>query len=75
MNALRTPSLMATGVPTVPSGQALSAAIDLMRQGATPFVAVVDAEGRLVGYLTPERISELMRPGRTGPAEGATAKA
>lgn len=47
---------------------------DLQRQSLR-FVGVIDAEGRLVGYLTPENIGELVmiesaarRPARTTPA-------
>ena len=38
----------------------LEAALKLMQGRGAPAVGVLDAEGRLVGYITPENIGELM---------------
>ncbi|MGQ7792876.1 site-2 protease family protein [Faunimonas sp. B44] len=56
-----TPALEAmVEVPSVPLHSRLDGAIERLQGGAAPAVAVVDAEGRLAGYLTPENIGELM---------------
>ena len=52
--------MMAAEVPVVPQSEALSAAVELLQQSSAHFVGVVDAAGRLVGYLTPENLSELL---------------
>ncbi len=53
-------TLMTGSVPTVASGQPLALAVDVIRRGVSPFVGVVDAGGRFIGYLSRERIAELM---------------
>ena len=52
--------MMAPDVPVVPQSEDLSAAVALLQQSSARFVGVVDAAGRLVGYLTPENLSELL---------------
>lgn len=47
-------------VPTVRLGARLDEALQLMQGRSAPAVGVVDAEGRLAGYLTSENIGELM---------------
>lgn len=47
-------------VPQVHCRQALPAAIRLLEAGRLPAIGVTDGEGRLVGYITPENLSELM---------------
>jgi stage IV sporulation protein FB len=51
---------MTPDIPTVtPSGR-LESALMLLQGRGTPAVGVVDVDGRLVGYITPENIGELM---------------
>jgi Zn-dependent protease len=52
--------MMAAEVPVVPQSEDLSAAVELLQKSSARFVGVVDAAGRLVGYLTPENLSELL---------------
>lgn len=58
---------MRRDVPTVHPRQALPAAVRLLEAGRPPAVGVVDGDGRLVGYITPENLSELMM---VAPARG-----
>jgi Zn-dependent protease len=55
--------IMDAEVPTVPVGEQLSVAADLLRRSNARFVGVVDATGRLVGYVTPDNLSELVAIG------------
>ena len=52
--------IMAADVPTVPQSEDLSATVALLQGSSAHWVGVVDAAGRLVGYLTPESLSELV---------------
>ena len=52
--------MMATDIPLVGEGEKLSAALEHLQKGAASAVGVVDAGGRLVGYVTIENIGELM---------------
>lgn len=52
--------IMDADVPTVPQTAYLENAFQLIRRSPTRFVAVTDPSGKLVGYLTPENISELL---------------
>jgi Zn-dependent protease/CBS domain-containing protein len=47
-------------VPTVASLSRLEPALRLFQERSVPAVAVIDWGGRLVGYITPENIGELM---------------
>ena len=47
-------------VPTIASGERLSRAIRLMQEQQAGEVAVVDAEERLIGYLSRENLAEFM---------------
>ena len=51
---------MIRDVPTVPSLSRLEPALRLFQERSIPAVAVVDWGGRLVGYIAPENIGELM---------------
>ena len=74
-----TPGLeaMAGEIPTIPVHSRLEPALRLLQGRNAPAVGVVDWNGALVGYLTPENIGELMmienagrglrRPRPTGP--------
>ncbi len=53
--------MMATGVPMVAQNSALDRAVGLLQQSRARFVGVVDAGGKLIGYLTPESVSELIK--------------
>jgi CBS domain-containing protein len=55
--------VMSKDVPIVPEPTCLEAIFERMQQEGTRFVGVTDAEGRLVGYLTPENIAELVMIG------------
>lgn len=52
--------MMATDIPLVGEGEKLSEALEHLQKGAASAVGVVDAGGRLVGYVTIENIGELM---------------
>ncbi|MFN3936896.1 MAG: site-2 protease family protein [Gemmobacter sp.] len=52
-------AMLAT-IPQVGLGMRLDAAMTEMQKAGAPAVAVVDAEGRLIGYITPENLGELM---------------
>jgi Zn-dependent protease/CBS domain-containing protein len=52
--------VMETDVPTVPQNAFLENVVRLVQQSRARCVGVVDASGRLAGYVTPENISELM---------------
>jgi Zn-dependent protease/CBS domain-containing protein len=51
---------MAGEIPTVTATARLSEALTKLQGRSAPAVGVVDAEGRLVGYITSENIGELM---------------
>jgi len=51
---------MDKNVPTVREGSKLGAALEAMRSGSARAVGVVDGDGRLVAYITPENLGELM---------------
>jgi Zn-dependent protease/CBS domain-containing protein len=60
-------AFMDRDIPTVRETARLEAALEAMRSGSARAVGVVDAEGRLVAYVTPENLGELMvvrRPDR-----------
>lgn len=51
---------MRRDIPQVHCRQALPAAIRLLEGQRLPAIGVADADGRLAGYITPEKLSELM---------------
>lgn len=51
---------MSTGIPAVSVLTGLEAALDAMQKAQAPAIGVVGREGRLVGYITPENLGELM---------------
>jgi stage IV sporulation protein FB len=51
---------MARDIPTVPAHGRLEAALKAMQERSAPAVGVVDWDGKLVGYVTPENVGELM---------------
>ena len=52
--------VMQRDIPVVSAGQPLEDAVKLMQAGGLPAVGVTDAEGKLVGLVTPENLGELM---------------
>jgi Zn-dependent protease/CBS domain-containing protein len=52
--------VMARDIPTVRQDQSLETAVRLMQEGSAPLVAVTSTDGRLVGYISQENLSELM---------------
>jgi len=52
--------VMRRDIPTVGAGQPLEDAVRLIQDGSLPAVGVLDADGRLVGLVTPENLGELM---------------
>jgi Zn-dependent protease/CBS domain-containing protein len=52
--------VMARDIPTVRQDQSLETAVRLMQEGSAPLVAVTGENGRLVGYISQENLSELM---------------
>ncbi len=60
-NAANAPALdWLVEIPSVHRGETLARAITAMREKAAPAVAVTDKDNRLLGYVTPENLSELM---------------
>jgi Zn-dependent protease/CBS domain-containing protein len=64
--------VMRPDVPLLHHRQPLDEALRAMQEGKHPAVGIVDAEGRLVGLITPENVGELMmvqaaRPPRRPP--------
>jgi Zn-dependent protease/CBS domain-containing protein len=64
--------VMRPDVPLLHHRQPLDEALRAMQEGRHPAVGIVDAEGRLVGLITPENVGELMmvqaaRPPRRPP--------
>jgi stage IV sporulation protein FB len=51
---------MTGDIPTVAFGSRLEAALQRLQGRSAPAVGIVDGDGRLVGYVTPENIGELM---------------
>jgi CBS domain-containing protein len=56
----RVADVMRTDIPLVQHRQGLDQALRLMQEKRLPAVGVVDREGRLVGFVTPENVGELM---------------
>lgn len=52
--------VMSTDIPMLETGGRLEKALQLLQTGSAPGVGVNDAQGRFVGYITSENISELM---------------
>jgi CBS domain-containing protein/fumarate reductase subunit D len=52
--------IMTADVPIVPREMDLEQALALLRKTTPPCVGVVDPSGRLIGYITPENVSELV---------------
>jgi Zn-dependent protease/CBS domain-containing protein len=56
----RVADVMTTKVPTVGSRRCLEDALRLLQEKAAPAVAVVDADGRLIGLVTSETVGEML---------------
>jgi CBS domain-containing protein len=56
----RVADVMSTKVPTVSHRRCLEDALRLLQEKSAPAVAVVDADGRLVGLVTSETIGEML---------------
>jgi stage IV sporulation protein FB len=56
----RVADVMSTKVPTVGHRSCLDEALRLLQERAAPAVAVVDADGRLIGLVTPETVGEML---------------
>ncbi len=76
--------IMQRDVPVMHHRQPLDKALRAMQEGRHPAVGVMDAEGRLLGLITPENIGELMMVQAARPSwpasrmprrQGATSKA
>jgi Zn-dependent protease/CBS domain-containing protein len=62
---------MATGIPTIGHRQCLDEAFRILQETAAAAIGVVDAQGRLIGLVTPGTVGEMMMvrdalPGRAG---------
>jgi CBS domain-containing protein len=62
-------NVMTTAVPSVAMAARLETALDALQRDNAPAVAVVDREGRFVGYITAENLGELMILARAGSRE------
>ncbi len=56
----RVADVMSPKVPTVGHRRCLDEALRLLQEKSAPAVAVVDADGRLVGLVTPETVGEML---------------
>ena len=74
---------MTTDILTIDRRRPLDEAVKLLQERSAPAVAVIEADGRLVGLITTETIGELMMVsqampegfrlgGRRGPGSGPT---
>ena len=63
----RVADVMSTKVPTVDQRRCLEDALRLLQEKSAPAVAVVDADGRLVGLVTSETIGEMLMLRRAMP--------
>jgi Zn-dependent protease/CBS domain-containing protein len=62
---------MATGIPTIGHRQCLDEAFRILQETSAAAIGVVDAQGRLIGLVTPGTVGEMMMvrdalPGRPG---------
>jgi len=57
---------MASDIPTVPVGSRLEKALKALQQHGAPGVGIVDRDGKLAGYITPENVGELMMVEQAG---------
>jgi stage IV sporulation protein FB len=64
----RVADVMSTKVPTVSHRRCLEEALRLLQEKSAPAVAVTDAEGRLIGLVTPETIGEMLMLHQARPA-------
>jgi Zn-dependent protease/CBS domain-containing protein len=64
----RVADVMSTKVPTVSHRRCLDEALRLLQEKSAPAVAVVDADGRLIGLVTPETIGEMLMLHQARPA-------
>jgi CBS domain-containing protein len=64
----RVADVMSTKVPTVGHRRCLEEALRLLQEKSAPAVAVVDADGRLIGLVTPETIGEMLMLHQARPA-------
>jgi stage IV sporulation protein FB len=68
--------VMRSDIPVIGQRQNLEEALRLMRENSLPAVGVTDADGRLIGLITPENVGEMMMvqsawpKGRTGGGPG-----
>ncbi|EWY36123.1 protease [Skermanella stibiiresistens SB22] len=52
--------VMRSDIPVIGQRQNLEEALRLMRENSLPAVGVTDADGRLIGLITPENVGEMM---------------
>jgi Zn-dependent protease/CBS domain-containing protein len=64
----RVADVMSPKLPTVSQRRCLDEALRLLQEKSAPAVAVVDADGRLVGLVTPETIGEMLMLHQARPA-------
>jgi len=70
--ALRVGDVMRRNIPTVTTGTRFEEAFRIMQECNCPAVPVLDSMKRLVGWLTPENVSELMMVQSAMPRRRAT---
>jgi stage IV sporulation protein FB len=66
----RVADAMRTDIPLVQHRQGLDQALRLMQEKRLPAVGVADQQGRLVGFVTPENVGELMMVQAARPTGG-----
>jgi CBS domain-containing protein len=62
--------VMRSDIPVIPQRQNLDKALQLMQESRVPAIGVTDADGRLVGLITPENIGEMMMVQAALPGRG-----
>jgi Zn-dependent protease/CBS domain-containing protein len=65
--------IMDANVPTLPANACLETWFDRMQREGMRFIGVLDSDKRLIGYLTPENIAELVMIGTARAAAASAA--
>ena len=66
--------VMSKDIPIVTNANQLQAAVHRMQSGRAPYIAVAEADGRFVGYISQENLAELMMLAPDAEAERGAAR-